>query len=57
MTEGEREIAVAKLRAWIATPEGKECMNKLQESARKIADKLKKEERVSPELLHQPMTI
>jgi hypothetical protein len=57
MTEGEREEVVAKLKAWMATPEGKEQMQKMSEGVRQLIAKLKEEEKVSPELLRQPMTI
>jgi hypothetical protein len=57
MTEGEREEVVAKLKAWMATPEGKEQMRKMSEGVRQLIAKLKEEEKVSPELLRQPMTI
>jgi hypothetical protein len=57
MTEEEQKAVSAKLRAWLATPEGKAAMKRAAEQAEVTRKRIEKIQIVSWEDRHRPCTI
>ncbi len=56
MTEEEQKEASAKLRAWLASPEGKAAMQKAAEQAEATRKRIEQLQIVPWEVRHKPCT-
>ena len=53
----EPNEVVAKLKAWVDSPEGKKALAESQEKANAVKEQMRKCRKISWELMHKPVTI
>lgn len=57
MTDEERDAIVAKLKAFLESPEGKESLRIAGEKSRKAAKEMEERTKIPWEWMHRPCTI
>jgi hypothetical protein len=57
MTDEELQATIAKLKAFLATPEGQESLRKIGEKAAKEAKDMEERTKIPWEWMHKPCTI
>lgn len=59
MTEKEnnKEAVVKKIKDWAASPEGKAKIKEAFESAKRMKEQFRKERKIDPRKLNEPMTL